>query len=125
MCKPGRGPSPGTELTSILVLDFLSSRTMRNTFLLVKSLCSLCFIMATRAKTYANSEITTTGRNYFPWARSTVIRACSHLKQIGTVATCPFCWNDRRCSLSKTETRRNILTFPLPPVLQSPTRASH
>lgn len=46
--------------------------------------------MATRAKTYANSEITTTGRSYSPWARSTVIRACSHLKQIGTVATCPL-----------------------------------
>lgn len=36
VCKPGRGPSLGSELISILILDFSASKTMRNKSLLFK-----------------------------------------------------------------------------------------
>ena len=46
VCKPGRGPSLGTELASTLILVFPTSKTVRNQSLLFKPPSLWYFVIA-------------------------------------------------------------------------------
>ena len=51
ICNPGSGFSPGTESAGTLILDFPTSSTMKNKFLLFKPHSLWYSVIATRAKT--------------------------------------------------------------------------
>lgn len=52
ICKPGRGPSPGTKLAATLTLDFPVSRTVRIRFLWLKSPILWYFVMVAQGDEY-------------------------------------------------------------------------